>query len=70
MTDAYDIAIPDDYEKGGEKKTSWTTVGAAFPKDNGSLSCVVKPNISVSGNFMLFPRKAKVTDSEAEIGEE
>ena len=70
MTDAYDIAIPDDYEKDGEKKTSWTTVGAAFPKDNGSLSCVVKPNISVSGNFMVFPRKDRNADSETENGDE
>lgn len=52
----YKIAVPQVYEKDGEEKTAWTTVGRAFANDSGSISLDLPENISVSGRVVLFPK--------------
>ncbi len=52
----YNISVPEKYEKDGEEKTSWTTVGTAFQNDKGSISLRIPANISVSGDVVLFPK--------------
>lgn len=42
-------------DKDGKDKTKWNNVGAAFPNPDGSISCVIDENISVSSQFVLFP---------------
>ncbi|GJL59717.1 MAG: hypothetical protein NPIRA03_25740 [Nitrospirales bacterium] len=53
----YNISVPDTYEKDGEEKTAWTTVGTAFQNDKGSISLKIPANIAVSGDVVLFPKE-------------
>ena len=59
----YNISVPETYEKDGEEKTAWTSVGTAFQNEKGSISLKIPANIAVSGNVMLFPKDD--TDKEA-----
>lgn len=52
----YNISVPQTYEKDGEEKTAWTTVGRAFANDSGNISLDLPENIAVSGRVMLFPK--------------
>jgi hypothetical protein len=52
----YNISVPEKYEKDGEEKTSWTTVGTAFQNDKGTISLKIPANIAVSGDVVLFPK--------------
>lgn len=62
MKKIYNIVITEKFEKkeGGKtvEGTVYTTVGVAFFNEgSGSLSCKLKPNISISGEFVLFEKK-------------
>lgn len=35
MTDRYDVCVPVKYQKGGEERTAFRKVGAAFPNKKG-----------------------------------
>ncbi len=52
----YHISVPEKYEKDGEEKTAWTTVGTAFQNKQGTISLRIPANISVSGDVVLFPK--------------
>ena len=52
----YNISVPEKYEKDGEEKTAWTTVGTAFKNDKGTISLKIPANIAVSGDVVLFPK--------------
>lgn len=57
MADRYDVVIPRKYEKGGETKTAWTKVGAAWPTKSGE-GFNVKLDFPVGvTEFSLFPPK-------------
>jgi len=58
----YNISVPETYEKDGEKKTTWTTVGTAFQNDKGSISLKLPANIAVSGDVVLFPKDDKADE--------
>ena len=62
----FNIAVPENYTKDGEEKTSWTTVGRAFENDNGSISMRIPKNISVSGDVVLFPKDEDPSSPEEE----
>ena len=53
----YKIAVPETYEKDGEEKTAWTTVGTAFANDSGNITLDLPQHIAVSGRVVLFPKK-------------
>lgn len=57
----YNIAIPQTYEKDGEEKTAWTTVGRAFANDGGSISLDLPNNVAVSGRVVLFPKDEDIS---------
>jgi len=61
MTDKkkpYDIFIAEEYERNGEKKTSYTTIGVAFENKAGDgYNCQLTEGIAVSGRFSIKPRK-------------
>lgn len=60
MKKRYRISVPGNtYKKDGQEKRSWTSVGAAFVNDDGSISCKLDKNISVSNEFVLFEPKEK-----------
>ena len=54
----YKIAVPETYEKDGQQKTSWTTVGRAFSNDSGNITLDLPQHVAVSGRVMLFPKDA------------
>ena len=58
----YTIAVPETYEKDGEQKTSWTTVGRAFANDSGTITLDLPQHVAISGRVVLFPKDA--TDPE------
>lgn len=55
----YTIAVPGEKYKNkeGKEKTPWTQVGVAFLNDNGSITCKINDNISVSRELVLFEVK-------------
>jgi hypothetical protein len=53
----YNIAVPEAYEKDGEEKTAWTTVGTAFGNDSGNITLELPSHVAVSGRVVLFPKK-------------
>lgn len=58
----YQIAVPETYEKDGEFKTAWTTVGRAFSNESGTITLDLPQHVAVSGRVVLFPKEG--TDSE------
>jgi hypothetical protein len=52
----YKIAVPEIYEKDGEEKTAWTTVGTAFANDSGTITLELPLHVAVSGRVVLFPK--------------
>ena len=61
----YKIAVPEPYEKDGEEKTAWTTVGMAFANDSGNITLDLPQHVAVSGRVVLFPKD----DAEPEENE-
>ncbi|MCA9423332.1 MAG: hypothetical protein KC592_20100 [Nitrospira sp.] len=61
----YKIAVPETYEKDGEQKTSWTTVGRAFGNDSGSITLDLPQHVAVSGRVVLFPKDAADPEEKA-----
>ncbi|MEM7492314.1 MAG: hypothetical protein AAF296_02970 [Pseudomonadota bacterium] len=55
----YDIIVANEYEQGGETKTSYTNVGAGFPNSKDGFNLEIKPGIAISGRVILMPRKPK-----------
>ena len=55
----YKIAVPETYEKDGEQKTLWTTVGRAFGNDSGNITLDLPQHVAVSGRVVLFPKDAE-----------
>jgi hypothetical protein len=56
----YDILIAEDYcDKEGLLKTAWHPVGTAFDPKNGrgGLNAQPFPNLSITGPFIVRPRK-------------
>ncbi|MGP0591001.1 hypothetical protein ACTRXD_00490 [Nitrospira sp. T9] len=60
----YKIAVPETYEKDGEEKTAWTTVGTAFANDSGNITLELPAHVAVSGRVVLFPKKNEPEDKE------
>ena len=64
MSNVFNIVVVDTYEatEGKKKieKKSYTTVGVAFHnEESNSFSCEVKPNIALTGQFVLFKQEKK-----------
>jgi hypothetical protein len=60
MKNLFNIVVTENYKKDGEDKTAFTTVGTAFyNKDSNSYSCKLRQGIALTGDFVLFERKAK-----------
>lgn len=55
----YNISVPQTYEKDGETKTAWTTVGRAFANDSGNITLDLPQHVAVSGRVVLFPNDEK-----------
>lgn len=49
----------------GEEKAFFTVIGKAWVKDNGTITCKIRDGLSVSGQFVMMPPKAK-DDEQAE----
>lgn len=66
MTDniQYKIAVPEKYEKDGEEKTAWTTVGMAFANDSGNITLDLPQHVAVSGRVVLFPKDDDTQEQE------
>ena len=60
----YKIAVPETYEKDGEEKTAWTTVGTAFTNDSGNITLDLPQHVAVSGRVVLFPQKNEPKDKK------
>jgi len=64
MSNVFNIVVAEEYEategKNKVKKNSYTTVGVAFHnEESNSFSCKVKPNIALTGEFVLFKQEKK-----------
>lgn len=68
----YNVMIPEKYV-GGDKveRTSYYQVGTAFEtKDGGGMRIKLAPNITVSGELLVLPRKARAEDDGTQGQEE
>jgi len=56
----HDILLAENYEAAdGAEKAYFTNIGSAWLKDSGVISCEIRPGLSISGNFVILPRKEK-----------
>ena len=56
----FDLIIGENYQSGGEAKTSWTSVGTVFrDKANGKISGRIKDGLALSGSFIIRAREEK-----------
>ena len=56
----HDILLAENYETGnGEEKSYFTNIGSAWVKDSGAISCEMREGLSVSGRFVILPKKEK-----------
>lgn len=64
------VFVTDDYkDKSGEKKTFFTQIGNAVPhKKGGGTTVYLRPGISVSGDFVIFPPNADAPDKGNQQG--
>lgn len=62
------LFVTDNYkDKSGEKKTYYTQVGNVVPHSKGGgFSVFIRPNISVSGELVIFPPKDEAFDEPAQ----
>jgi hypothetical protein len=68
-TPDFRVTSPSEYETGnGEVKTYYMDVGAGWKIKNGGVSIKLRPNISVSGELVIFAVTAK--DDGPHNGEE
>ena len=57
MARPWNIVTPVEYESGGQKKTRWVRIGAAFPKETGGFSLSFDA-LPVNGKAMVMePRE-------------
>ncbi|MBO7234081.1 MAG: hypothetical protein J6V13_03730 [Paludibacteraceae bacterium] len=63
----YDKCIPVEYEKNGEKKTSWKKIGVVFIGDDGKMwgrdECIP---LNWDGKYNLFPQSQKEQTEQTE----
>lgn len=50
----HNIAITEKFEINGEEKRKSTYIGSAWLHKKGVISCQLKPNIALTGRFVLF----------------
>ena len=62
----YRISVPQPYEKDGEEKTAWTSVGTAFANESGNITLDLPDHIAVSGRVVLFPKDDEKESSDHE----
>lgn len=56
----YDVLLPEEYsDKNGEVKTKFHQIGVAFDARDGGRSVEITPGLSVSGRFVIMPRRDK-----------
>ncbi len=56
----HDILLAENYtDSKGEEKSYFTNIGSAWVKDSGSISCEMRSGLSVSGRFVILPKKDK-----------
>ncbi|VVS99829.1 hypothetical protein [Hoeflea sp. EC-HK425] len=54
----FDVCVPEKYQTdNGEEKTKYYQVGVAFEIESGGMSVILPEGISLSGRFVIFPRK-------------
>ena len=68
----YDLLIAETYTpKGGEEKTRFHRVGAAFASRNGDgFNIEIPPGIAISGKALLRPRKEKAEAAQPSAADE
>jgi hypothetical protein len=54
----WDVVSPVEYEAGGQKKTRWVRLGAAWERDNGGFSMQLD-GVPVNGKLMIMPQKPR-----------
>lgn len=52
----HSVLLAEDYERDGEQKSHFTDIGSAWLKDTGTVSDELRPNLSVSGRFIIVPK--------------
>lgn len=58
MSKYLNVFVQEQFESGGETKSSYTKVGVAFPHDKGGgFNLKITPGLAVSGDLVVFPPK-------------
>jgi len=60
------LMYPEEYEKNGEKKTSWKQCGILFIKDDGNISMQLS-SMPLSGKIMAFKEKEEAPKKTQEV---
>lgn len=54
----HDILLAENYtNSNGEEKAYFTNIGSAWLKDSGTITCETRPGLSVTGRFVIMPKK-------------
>lgn len=59
----HDVLLAENYTiSNGEEKAYFTNIGSAWAKDSGAISVELRPGLSVSGRFVILPKKEGARD--------
>lgn len=54
----HDVLLAEDFTTdNGEEKTFYTNIGSAWQSEKGALSVSIREGLSVSGRFVILPKK-------------
>ena len=53
----HNICVVENFVVDNEQKARFTNVGVAWLKETGTITCELRPNIAVSGRFVLVTPK-------------
>lgn len=60
----FDICVIETYQHNGQEKTNFHRVGVAFEtKDGTGFTGTIYSGVSISGRFLILPRKEKTTEA-------
>jgi len=58
ISDVYNLVVTEKYtDRAGQEKSRSYTVGAAFPLRNGFFRCITPTGISLSGEWLMCPKR-------------
>jgi hypothetical protein len=58
----YDLLVIEEFEHNGEQRRNYHRVGVAFENKESGFTAHTYPGVSVSGRFLILPRKDKPED--------